>query len=322
MSVERIVEIASDNRHLAAFRGFMTVSEGREELGRIPLDSISAVIANAHGLTYSNNLITALAKRGAPLVICGSNHAPAAFLWSVDSHHTQSARIDAQIRSTQPLSKQLWKQIVYAKVKGQAGVLEALEKPKAPVDALAAKIKSGDPENIEAQAARRYWGLLFGSNFRRDRNQNGHNTLLNYGYTIIRSGVARALLASGLHPGIGVHHRNVYNAMRLVDDVMEPYRPYADFVVWHMTEAGCNDVTPEAKRLLASMMEMAIPMNGGIYPMRRAIQKTVQSLAIIYENGKVRKLDLPEYQLPLWQAQEEDYGTFERTQTDVDDGYV
>ncbi len=322
MSVERIIEIASDNRHLAAFRGFMTVSEGREELGRIPLDSISAVIANAHGLTYSNNLLTALAERGAPFVICGTNHAPAAFLWAVDGHHTQSARIDSQIKSTQPMAKQLWKQIVHAKIKGQANVLEALGKTKAPVEFLASKVKSGDPENIEAQAARRYWGLLFGTDFRRDRQQEGQNALLNYGYTIVRSSVARALLASGLHPGIGIHHRNIYNHMRLVDDVMEPYRPYVDFVVWHLGQEGCEEVSPEVKRLLASMAEMAIPMKDGIYPMRRAIQKTAISLAKIYENGKAVKLDLPEYKLPLWQAQEEGYGTFERAQTDVDDGYV
>lgn len=322
MSVERIVEIASDNRHLAAFRGFMTVSEGREELGRIPLDDISAVIANAHGLTYSNNLLTALAERGAPFVICGPNHVPAAFLWAVDGHHTQSARIDAQISATQPLAKQLWKQVIQSKIKGQASVLESLEKNKNPVEALIDKVRSGDPENIEGQAARRYWSLLFGNNFRRNRALEGENALLNYGYTIIRSGVARALLASGLHPGIGIHHRNAYNAMRLVDDVMEPYRPYADFVVWHLGQEGCRDVTPDAKKLLASMAEMAIPMKDGIYPMRRAIQKTAQSLAKIYENGKAARLDLPVSNLPLWQAQEEGYGTFERAQADVDDGYV
>lgn len=321
MSVERIVEIASDNRHLAALRGFMTVSEGREELGRIPLDDISAVIANAHGLTYSNNLLTALAKRGAPFVICGANHAPAAFLWSVDGHYMQSARLEAQINATQPKAKQLWKQIIQSKIKGQAGVLESLNKSKNPVEALAAKVRSGDPENIEGQAARRYWTILFGDDFRRNRNLAGENALLNYGYTIIRSGVARALLASGLHPGIGIHHRNAYNPMRLVDDVMEPYRPFADFVVWHLTNEGCHDVTPDAKRLLAAMMEMAVSMKDGIYPMRLAIQKTAQSLAKIYEDNDGR-LDLPVSTPPLWKAQEEGYGIFERAQTDVDDGNV
>lgn len=321
MSVERIVEIASDNRHLAAFRGFMTVSEGKQELGRIPLDDISAVIANAHGLTYSNNLLTALAERGAPFVICGPNHTPAAFLWAVDGHHTQSARIDAQLKATQPQAKQLWKQIIQSKIRGQASVLESLGRPKAPVEAMVIKVKSGDPENIEGQAARRYWSLLFGSQFRRDRNLAGENALLNYGYTITRTSVARALLAVGLHPGMGIHHHNIYNAMRLVDDIMEPYRPYTDFVVWHLLQEGCEDVTPDAKRLLASMAEMAIPMKDGNWPMRLAIQKTAQSLAKSYETGEA-KLDLPVSSPPLWQAQEEGYGTFERAETHVDDGYV
>lgn len=321
MSIERIVEIASDNRHLAAYRGFMTVSEGKQELGRIPLDDISAVIANAHGLTYSNNLLTALAQRGAPFVICGPNHSPAAFMWAVDGHHMQSARIDAQLNATQPKAKQLWKQIIQGKILGQAAVLEALDKPHAPVKAMADKVRSGDPDNIEGQAARRYWGILFGSTFRRNRALEGANALLNYGYTIIRASVARAVLAAGLHPGIGIHHRNAYNAMRLVDDMIEPYRPYTDFVVWHLLQEGCEEVTPDAKKLLASMAEMAIPMSDGIYPMRRAIQKTVQSLARVYEE-RDKKLELPVSNPPLWQAQESGYGTFERAQTDVDDGYV
>ncbi len=322
MSVERIIEIASNNRHLSIFRGFMVVSEGKEELGRIPIDDINAVIANAHGITYSNNLITALAERGIPLVICGNNHVPTAFLWPVDGHHTQSARIDAQIKSTKPMSKQLWKQVIRAKIKGQATILESLGKTKSPVEFLILKVKSGDPENIEAQAARRYWEILFGTDFHRNRQQKGENAMLNYGYTIIRSSVARALIASGLHPGIGIHHQNIYNHMRLVDDMMEPYRPYVDFVVWHLVQERCKEISTEIKPLLASILEMAIPMNDKIYPMRHAIQKTIGSLARIYENGKITKLDLPKYKLLSWQMQENGYGTFERVQADVDDGYV
>lgn len=235
--IGRIVEIADDRRHLFVNRGFMVVrdSEGeRKELGQIPLDDIAAVIANAHGITYTNNLLVALAERGAPFVLCGTNHNVVGVLFTLDGHHVQAKRIEAQIAASAPTSKRMWAAVVKAKLEQQAAALEAAGEPTIPLTALIGKVRSGDPENIEGQGARRYWTLLFGADFRRDQNGGGLNALLNYGYTILRSAMARSVVAAGLHPSIGLHHSNDSNAMRLVDDLMEPFRPVVDLKVWQL----------------------------------------------------------------------------------------
>lgn len=301
MSRGRIVEIANDGRHLAVQRGFMTVSADKEEIARIPLDDIAAVIANAHGLTYSNNLLVELAKRGAMMVLCGPNHSPAAFIWSVEGHHMQSARIEAQLRASLPKSKQLWKQIVQCKIAQQAAVLEAIGRPDAPVRALIAAVRSGDPDNIEAQAARRYWPLMFGNAFRRDRDSGGVNTLLNYGYTVLRATVARSIMAAGLHPSIGLHHSNQFNPMRLADDLMEPFRPFIDLAVFHMTKSGQTDIGPETKKTLAGVMEMEVAVEHGATALNTAVQDMASSLGMVFEE-KAGKLSLPAPQPPLWPA--------------------
>ena len=137
--VGRIVEIADDRRHLFVHRGFMVVkdTEGeRKELGQVPLDDIAAVIANAHGLTYTNNLLVALAERGAPFVLCGANHNAIGMLLTLDGHHVQAKRIEAQWAAALPLHKRLWAAVVKCKLEQQAAALEAAGAPTAPLQAL------------------------------------------------------------------------------------------------------------------------------------------------------------------------------------------
>ena len=122
----RIVEVAEDGRHLSLSRGFLVVRAEGEELGRVPLDDIGALVANAHGLTYSNNLLLALCERNVPVVLCGPNHAPQALVWPVEGHHAQAQRMRAQLAATRPTAKRLWRQMVREKVLQQAAVLEAL----------------------------------------------------------------------------------------------------------------------------------------------------------------------------------------------------
>ncbi|MGE0753514.1 MAG: type II CRISPR-associated endonuclease Cas1, partial [Variibacter sp.] len=216
----RVIEIANDGRHLAIDRGFMTVADKGNELGRVALDDIAAVVANAHGLTYSNNLIVNLATRGVPVVLCSANHRPAAVVWPVDGHHAQAGRMSDQASASAPLKKRLWQQIVQAKILAQAATLTAVGAEAGGFRLLARKVRSGDPDNVEAEAARRYWPLLFGPSFRRDHDGDGINGLLNYGYAILRAATARAIMAAGLHPSLGLMHSNRGNAMVLVDDLM------------------------------------------------------------------------------------------------------
>lgn len=306
--IGRIVEIADDRRHLFVNRGFMVVrdTEGeRQELGQIPLDDIVAVIANAHGITYTNNLLVALAERGAPFVLCGANHNAVGMLLTLDGHHVQAKRIEAQIAASLPTHKRLWAAIVKSKLEQQAAALEAAGAPTAPLTALVRKVKSGDPENVEGQGARRYWGLLFGSGFRRDQDGDGINALLNYGYTIIRSATARAVVAAGLHPSIGLHHSNDGNAMRLVDDLMEPFRPIIDLKVWQLQRSGESHVTPDVKRALVHTLYDDMQSSAGATPVMVCMQKLAVSLAQVYL-GERDKLDLPLPGLPLTLASEFD----------------
>lgn len=299
--IGRIVEIAEDGRYLFVLRGFMVVQDtekDHEELGRIPLDDIAAVIANAHGLSYSNNLLVALAERGAPFVLCAANHNAVGTLWPLAGNHHQAKRFDAQIAASKPTHKRLWADIVRSKLLQQAAALEAAGALVTPVAALAAKVRSGDPDNLEAQGARRYWGLLFGGDFRRDQDGSGLNALLNYGYTVLRSATARAIVAAGLHPTLGLHHSNEGNPMRLVDDLMEPFRPMVDLLVWQLRQRGEVQVTPHTKRALVRLLYDDMETVSGVTPAVVCMQRVAVSLAQIYL-GERDKLDLPLPGLPL-----------------------
>jgi len=302
--IGRIVEVADDKRHLFLSRGFLVVqdTEGeRKELGQVPLDDIAAVIANAHGLSYTNNLLVALAERCTPFVLCAANHNAVGMVMPVEGNYQQAKRYDAQIAASQPLIKRLWAEIVKSKLQQQAAALEATGAPHIPLQALVRKVRSGDPDNLEAQGARRYWGLLFGNNFRRDQQGGGINAMLNYGYTVLRASTARATVAAGLHPTIGLHHSNEGNAMRLVDDLMEPFRPVIDLKVWQLQKHGENTLTPETKRELVRTLYEDMQTSAGATPVMVCTQKLATSLAQVFL-GEKDKLDLPLPGLPISMA--------------------
>ncbi len=290
--IGRIVEIAGDSRYLHVDRGFLVVQHRGTELGRTPLDDIAALIANAHGLVYSHNVLLALARRGCPFVVCGKNHAPLAILWAVETHHRQGARIDAQVQASLPLRKRLWRRIVQAKLGMQAATLGAYGLPEAPLRALIPKVRSGDISNMEGVGARRYWQLLLGKDFRRDQKAEGLNGLLNYGYTVLRATVARHLLATGLHPNLPLHHANEGNAMRLVDDLMEPFRPLIDAQIRQLADSGLCEVNVTTKWMLALLMTRSIPTSEGLSVISNAINRLCMSLAQVYE-GNLKNLAFP-----------------------------
>ncbi len=296
--VGRVVEIETDGRHLAIHRGFLTVSEKGAEIGKIPLDDIAAVIANAHGLTYTNNALVELSGRGVPIVLCGANHMPAAIVWPVDAHHVQTGRMNDQISASLPLKKRLWAQLVRAKILAQAAALAAVGAPHTGFYLLSRKVRSGDPGNVEAEAARRYWPLLMGAEFRRDKDGDGINGLLNYGYAVLRAGVARAAMAAGLHPSFGLMHSNRSNPMVLIDDLMEPFRPVVDREVCRLVRDGAREVDREAKTALARIMVVDLPTNVGLSPLMVCAERLAQSLARAYA-GEGDELDLPLPARPL-----------------------
>lgn len=291
--IGRIVEIAGDGRYLSLDRGFLVISHKGKELGRTPIDDVAALIGNAHGLVYSNNLLVALAERGAPFVLCGANHKPVGLLWPVEAHHRQAARMDAQLRASLPLRKRLWKQIVQAKIGMQAAVVDLFGGPESPLRRMAGKVRAGDPSNVEGQAARQYWSLLLGKDFRRNRDSDGINAMLNYGYTVLRALVARQVMAAGLHPGLPLHHANEGNAMRLVDDLMEPFRPLVDATVRRLSDSGVTALDVPPRRELALLGTRSLRTAQGISPVSIVVQRCAVSLARVYEKQALA-LELPD----------------------------
>lgn len=282
----RIVEIVEEGRHLSKERGFLVVSTGRTEVGRVPLDDVSAVMATARGTSVSVALLGALAERGLPFVIPAPNFAPVALLWPLAGHHAVSRRMAAQIERTRPMEKRLWALVVAAKIRRQGWTLQRSGKPAGAFVQLARRVKAGDPDNLEAQAARRYWLLLFGTEFRRNPDADDANALLNYGYAVLRAAVARALCAAGLHPGLGIFHHHPEDAMPLADDMMEPFRPAVDEEVVRLLADGIATLTVTAKRRLAAVLLHDERTPAGTSPLSTALLRCATSLADSYATGE------------------------------------
>ncbi len=293
----RIVEIAEDGRHIAKYRGFLTVSVNGAEIGRVPLDDVAAVIGSGRGLTYSNSAFVALSERRVPVVLCAANHLPAAFLWPVDGHYDQAGRMAEQAAASRPLRKRLWAQIVVAKIRGQGETLRVVGAPHQAFQMMTRRVRSGDPDNVEAQAARRYWPLLFGKGFRRRRGEGGVNGMLNYTYTVLRAGAARAVMAAGLHPSFGLAHRQRGNGFALADDLMEPFRPIADLLVHDLVAVGRTEVDKETKPDLARVLTIDLRGAERDSPVSSCLQRLAGSLARCFA-GDSRSLDLPKRTLP------------------------
>ena len=299
--MDQIIDIAEDGRHLSRYRGFLKVSEAGKEVGRTPLDQIVSVIVHGHGTTWTTALLVELANRGIPVVLCDRAHSPRSVLLPIEGHHTQGARMKAQWETGKPLMKQAWKQIVECKVRMQEQILASFGKPSARLKHLSRRVTSGDTTNVEAQAARYYWPLLMGEDFRRDSNGEGVNSLLNYGYTILRSATSRAIVAAGLHPTMGIHHSNRGNAFALSDDLMEPFRPLVDCCVRNISDdKGCQ-MDSEAKKALARLISSDLPMEESTTPVSLALIRLAASLARSFESRKL-KLALPGCPGPLFLA--------------------
>lgn len=294
----QILEITTPSCYLSRYRGFLEVHLKDEKLSQFPLDDISALIISARGCTHSSNVLAELGKRNVPVAICDSNYYPVTWVLPIEGHHAQSARMIAQAEASKPLKKNLWKKIIQSKITSQAKILEVCAKNPTPLMKMVPKVRSGDPENLEAQAARLYWSQMFEPGFLRDRKGPGVNHLLNYSYAILRSCVARATIASGLHPTLGLHHHGPTNPMCLVDDLMEPFRPLADLFVKKLYEKGHRELDPATKRRLASLTIIDIPTEEGLSPLFQIVVRLSTSLAQVFV-GERKDLLLPDLPPPL-----------------------
>jgi CRISPR-associated protein Cas1 len=225
--------------------------------------------------------------------VCGRDHLPAAVLLPLADHSQVVWRVAEQVAVSKPLRKQLWKQLVRAKVRAQATNLPSDCPARMKLLELAKRVRSGDPENIEAQAARVYWQhWLLGVPFRRDVDARGVNSLLNYGYAVIRAAVARALVAAGLLPALGLFHSNRSNAFCLADDLMEPLRPLVDRRVRSLQRQGHEELGPEAKAGLLTLLADPVRMGHERGPLMVNLHRMVASLVKCYQ-GEADRLEIP-----------------------------
>jgi CRISPR-associated protein Cas1 len=339
--IKRTIEISREPAHLAVRNRQLLLKREGAIVGSIPCEDIGVVVVDHPQTTYTHGALASLADSDAAVVICGDNHLPIAVLLPLASHSQVVTRLNLQLGVSVPLAKQLWKQVVAAKVRAQAANLAEGSAPRKKLLALAREVKSGDPSNIEAQAAKLYWQHwlwdaeegepspsplpgereLGGSpqegaegvsprfqraemgdrpransdrpvRFRRDADGEGLNHFLNYGYTIVRAAVARAIVAAGLLPSLGVHHKHRGNAFCLADDLMEPLRPLVDDRVREMHRLGYEELNQTAKKELLELLTQPVELGGQTGPLMVMLHRMTASLVRCY-GGEGRTLEIP-----------------------------
>ena len=258
----------------------------------VPVEDIGVVVLEHPQTTVTLPLLNALSDNNAAVVLCGGDRMPNAMLLNLDSNRTQGESYRAQIEASEPLRKGLWKQIVEAKIRNQAALLDKLGRDGGLLKPYWSNVRSGDADNREGAAARVYWSELFGRGFVRSREGEAPNNLLNYGYTILRAAVARALMGSGLFPAFGIFHRNRYNAFPLADDVMEPYRPHVDAAVFGLSARGESRLTAQTKQELLRLLFADTRFDDLVRPLDVGLSFTTSSLAKCFAGTK-KKIAYP-----------------------------
>jgi CRISP-associated protein Cas1 len=298
--MKRTIEISREPAHLVVRNRQLVLKREGAVVGSIPCEDIGVVVVDHPQTTYTHGALASLADSDAAVVICGDNHLPIAILLPLASHSQVVTRIKLQLGVSVPLAKRLWKQIVAAKVRAQAANLAEGSSQRKKLLALAREVKSGDPSNIEAQAAKLYWQHWLAPTceaderdaFRRDAEGGGLNPFLNYGYAILRAAVARAIVAAGLMPSLGVHHKHRGNAFCLADDFMEPLRPLVDDRVREMHRQGYEQLNQPAKKELLDVLSQPTQLGEQTGPLLVMLHRMTASLVRCYA-GERRSLDIP-----------------------------
>ena len=258
----------------------------------IPIEDIGVVIIEHQQVSITIPLMNALVEGNVQVVMCNNRGMPSAMLQSFEGNNLQGENLRNQMGAGEVLKKQLWKQIVEAKIRNQAALLNKVGQEGDRLKQYSQNVKSGDADNREGIAARIYFSELFGESFVRDRTVPGINALLNYGYAILRAATARALVSSGLLPAIGIFHHNRSNAFPLADDVMEPYRPYVDEIVYDMAMQAKLDLTKDVKAELINVLYADTQFSRVTRPLSVGLTLTTASLSKCFAKEQT-KLSLP-----------------------------
>ncbi len=347
--IKRTLEISREPAHLSVRDEQLILKRDGQTIGQVPCEDIGVVLVDHPQTTYTHGALAKLAESDAAVVICGRDHLPAAVLLPMADHSQVVWRLDAQLNVGRPLRKQLWRQLVVAKIEAQARNISPQLPAHRKLLALAREVRSGDPTNVEAQAARVYWANwlndeasgsvpIFCSEkmgtdplaaetphqrdsphfaattgaslaeiadrasgsrematvpaFRRDPDLPGLNSYLNYGYAVVRAAIARAIVAAGLLPSIGLHHRNRSNAFCLADDLIEPLRPLVDDRVRELHRQGYEELNQPAKAALLEILADRVQFGDEVGPLMVELHRYVASLVRCF-TGEARELEIP-----------------------------
>ncbi|MCY4055771.1 MAG: type II CRISPR-associated endonuclease Cas1 [Cyanobacteria bacterium MAG CAR4_bin_6] len=295
--LRKTVEFSTPGTRLSVAHRQLVIQRPDLPKATLPIEDLGVVIVDDVRATYTQAVFLELLNAGATVLVTGRDHLPIGMMLPLDAHHVQAERHRAQVQASEPVRKQAWQAIVRAKINQQAAVLARFNEGHNRLTAMARKVRSGDPDNLEAQAAQRYWRLLFGPEFHRDREAEGVNALLNYGYAVLRAAVARAIVATGLIPSLGVHHRHRNNPFCLADDLLEPYRPYVDWRVRLLVDSNGAAAVPrvcerETRAALLSLLNETICVGRRREPLLLALHTSAASLCRALTGGD-RTLSLP-----------------------------
>ncbi len=292
---DRILDISEEAAQLnVRYEQLIMKRDNREDVS-VPLADIAVIVVSQPRVTFTLSVLSGIAKTGGMFIVCDEKHLPTGMMLPLQTHHLQAERFGLQVESSAPARKRLWQQIVRAKIRAQSRLLAGLHGSDSGISALVPQVRSGDPQNVEARASRRYWPALFGDEFRRRRNGDPPNNFLNYGYAILRAVTARAICAAGLHPSIGLHHHNRYDAFVLADDLMEPLRPIVDGATAEYVKQYSNDAQLDRQGKSALILPLLGRFNveGESRTLFDIVSRTAISLVAAFA-GERKNLFLPE----------------------------
>lgn len=292
---DRILDISEHPARLHFSNGLLVIDAEAGHM-TVPITDLAAVIVSHPQVSYTQAVLAELAAENVVFIACDDKHLPIGMLLPLQTHHVQTQIFRAQASATEPIQKRLWQSFVRAKIQSQAHLLLQINNEDAGLKEMIPGVRSGDPTNVEAQAAKRYWNHLWGASFRRNVDALDQNRHLNYGYAILRGMVARSLCAAGMHPSLGIHHRHRNNPYCLADDVMEPFRPLVDHAVWLWDQDHDNtgEFDRDAKLHLLTYMMGRYNTGNESRMLFDILAKTASSLADVF----VEKMDYRKFSIP------------------------
>jgi CRISPR-associated protein Cas1 len=267
--------------------------ESKEIKGSVPIEDMALLMLDHFQITISNQVLTRLQGNNVAIINCDAHHLPLGLMLPLYGHSEYSERIKIQSAISEPLKKQLWKQTIEQKIRNQMSLLSIKGKAYEPLETYANSVLSGDTTNREGMAAQYYWKHLF-DDFSRERFGQEPNNLLNFGYAVLRSMMARALVSSGLLPVLGIFHKNKYNPYCLADDIMEPYRPFVDQLTYEYVEKNgmVHELNQDVKAHMLSIATEDVIIDGLTRPLLVAVTMTTVSLYKCF-TGELRNIRYP-----------------------------